>query len=375
MGKSYNAFSDDADALKAYGKIMSQLTDGGKTIKPELVIFASDNKNFNFYSRRLAAAYPDATVIGSTNTLMYAGKQYSVTGIVVMAVTDSLKIAAGTVPEVSRFPKRYVNTISKALEEFSSTRDMCCFEVNASANKCEEMLMDVFDSVIGKRNIPIVGYTASASRIGEEKAYVSLNGEVYEEACVFAFIKNKNGRIGLFKENMFKPTGHYFSATDVDCDERRVYEYDGMPAAQMVASSLGISIKKYSKDSSCYPMGRVENGDMTIIAPNKIDEDFSIDYHSRIYSNTRVELLEPEESLPRVWRDTAQNVHEGMNEISFCIIINCYSRLDYFIEQDIMDDFVENLDKNYPHYFGVSGHGEQMDYRHHNQTMLILAFE
>ena len=375
MGKSYNAFSDDADALKAYGEIMSQLMENGQPIKPELVIFAADNKNFNFYSRRLALAYPRATVIGSTNILICSRRQYSETGVSVIAITDCLKVSAGIIMAVSRHPKRYVNSINKALDEFSSTRDLCCFEVNTSENGCEELLMDTFDSAIGKRNIPIVGYSASKSRDGSERALVSLNGEVYEEACIFAFIKNKNGRIGIFKENMFKPSGHSFFTTDVDCEERRVYEYDGAPAAQMVSSALGISVKRYIKDSFCYPMGRVENDDMTIISPKQVKEDGSIIYHSRIYNNTKMELLEPKKSLTRVWRETAEAVDEAMNEISFCIIINCYSRSDYFIEQGIMDEFVENLDRNYPNYFGISCHGEQHDYKHHNETMLVVAFE
>ena len=98
-------------------------------------------------------------------------------------------------------------------------------------------------------------------------------------------------------------------------------------------------------------------------------------FFSRIYNQTRVVLLDPIDPVEDVWADTAEKVQSIVKEPSFSFVINCFSRSRYLTETGKMADFCDFLSERYGDYIGVSGHGEQLNYKHLNQTMLILFFE
>lgn len=375
MKRCYVAFNNEVDALKAYGNVKSQLCENGELIDAKLVIFAADNVNFNFYSRRLSGAFPNATVIGTTSKTFFTGTVSAQMGIVVIAITEGVTVSAGLITEVARFPKRYISSITEAYEKFETNENLICLEFNASKDKCEELVMDTFKEAIGDDDIPICGCTASIGELTPAPAYVSLNGITYTEGCVFAFIRNDYGKIDIYKENMFKPTGHFFYATDVDCDERIVYEFDHKPAAEAIGDVLSMTAEEFSKQLFFYPMGRMENGDLSIVSERELLENGAIAFYAKMFSQVRMELLEPMESLDDVWKDTSVNIKKSIKKPSITFIINCSERTNFFTERGIFDDFLNHLDSNYENYIGVSAEGEQMDYKHLNQTMLAIVFE
>ena len=129
-------------------------------------------------------------------------------------------------------------------------------------------------------------------------------------------------------------------------------------------------------NSFFHPVGRVEDGDLNIIAIHKTDDsDMSMSFFSRIYNQTRVSLLEPIEPLEDVWSDTCARVHELIPNPSFSFVINCFLRTKYFTEIGKMVEYNDMLTGDYGDFIGASGYGEQFLYKHINQTMLILVFE
>ena len=374
MKRCYIAQAEDKIGTNAYPQILEQLSENGEVISPSLVIFSSDNANFGWYSRMLSNSFPDATVIGTTSDVLISPKGITRMGISVLAVTSGVEVSAGVLFEVSRFPRRTADAITTALEKIEKENTVC-LEFNASVGNCEELVMDTFHEIMGDTDIPLFGGTAATAVNPDKPSSVSLNGILYMDACVFAFIHNTEGRIGIVKENMFKPTKHFFTATDVDCDERKVYEFDHKSATGVVASAMQIPEVELGANSFFHPVGRIENDDLSIIAVRELFPDGSMSFFSRIYNQTRVVLLDPIDPVEDVWADTAAGVHKIVEKPSFSLVINCFSRSRYLTENGKMADFVDFLTKEYGDYIGVSGHGEQLNYKHLNQTMLILFFE
>ncbi len=374
MKRCYIASVDEKVSTKAYPQILEQLKDNGELISPILVIFTSDNANFGWYSRMLSNSFPDATVIGATSDTIYSSYGVSRIGISVMAVTSGLSVKSGVLFEVSRFPRRSADAITNALGSIEKENTVC-LEFNASVGNCEELVMDTFYEAMGDSGIPLCGCTAAKAINPDKPSSVSLNGILYMDACVFAFVHNENGRVGIVKENMFRPTKHFFTATDVDCDDRKVYEFDHKSACKVVASAMQIPEDELSANSFFHPVGRMENDELNIIAVKEQYDDGSMSFFSRIYNQTRVVLLDPIEPVEDVWEDTAKRVHDLVREPSFAFVINCFSRLKYFTETGKMTEYGEHLAKSYGNFIGTSGHGEQFAYRHLNQTMLIVCFE
>ena len=374
MKRCYIAQAEDKIGTNAYPQILEQLSENGEVISPSLVIFSSDNANFGWYSRMLSNSFPDATVIGTTSDVLTSNKGVTRLGINVLAVTSGIEVSPGVIFEVSRFPRRTSDAIVSALDKIEKENTVC-LEFNASTGNCEELVMDTFREVMSDTGIPLCGCTAATAVNPDKPSSVSLNGILYMDACVFAFIHNTEGAIGIVKENMFKPTKHFFTATDVDCDDRKVYEFDHKSATGVVASAMQIPEDELGANSFFHPVGRIENDDLSIIAVKELFPDGSMSFFSRIYNQTRVVLLDPIDPVEDVWADTAQKVHDIVKEPSFSFVINCFSRTRYLTETGRMGDYNDFLSKSYGDYIGVSGHGEQLNYKHLNQTMLILFFE
>lgn len=374
MQRCYVAQAEDKIGTNAYPQILEQLKENGELISPVLVIFTSDNANFGWYSRMLSNSFPDATVIGSTSDVFISTKGIGRNGLSVMAITEGITVSSGVLFEVSRYPRRSRDAIETALEK-TEKENTVCLEFNASVGNCEELVMDTFHEVMKNTDIELCGCTAATAVNPDKPSAVSLNGILYMDACVFAFVHNENGRVAIVKENMFRPTKHFFTATDVDCDARKVYEFDHKSATGVVASAMQIPEDELGANSFFHPVGRLENDDLNIIAVRELFPDGSMSFFSRIYNQTRVVLLDPIDPVEDVWADTSKRVHELIEAPSFSFVINCFSRARYFTETGKLAEYNDFLTSEFGKYIGVSGHGEQFAYRHLNQTMLILVFE
>ena len=154
-----------------------------------------------------------------------------------------LNVQAGIITDVRRFPQNITPIIRESLSKISDTNNCCCIEFTTAFDACEEIIQDTFRSVLEEYNIAVVG--GSAGNAGDStESYVAYNGTVYSEACVFVIVKNLLGAIHLFCENIYKPTDQFFYATDVDCEERKVYEFDGKPATKVLAKALNVSVRE-----------------------------------------------------------------------------------------------------------------------------------
>lgn len=375
MKRCIMAHSSQKLGTAAFNEILSQLEQDGKSIEPVLVIFASDCNNFGWYSRMLADCYKSALVIGMTSHMMYSGDSSSHTGLAVLAVTEGITVSGGVLQEASRFPRHFAAAIEDAYREIGTDENTVCLEFNASEDPCEEIVMDTFEEVIGKTRIKLCGGTAAKGENPVRPSAVSLNGVVYKDAAVFSFIHNENGVVDVIKESIFSPTNASFTATDVDCSLRKVYEFDHIPAANAVANALKISPDEVAKQGFFHPLGKMNGDDLDIVSVDSVYDDGSMSFFTLVYNQTKVNLLNTDDSIQDDWDDTARKVHESVENPSFVIAISCFLRTKHFLELGINDEFTAKLNSEYKNYIGFSAFGEQMCYKHLNQTMILLVFE
>ena len=128
---------------------------------------------------------------------------YSEKGLSVMAIYSGVECSSGLIYEVSRHPKNYSRHIHEALKSLTSTDNTCCLEFTTSGFRCEELVLDTFEENLEGTNIKVAGSTAG-SNIDEKTSLVALNGDIYVETCAFIFIHNLQGRIQLYRENLFR---------------------------------------------------------------------------------------------------------------------------------------------------------------------------
>ncbi|MCR4678284.1 MAG: hypothetical protein K5679_05975 [Lachnospiraceae bacterium] len=364
------AYSELNNPEEAIEDILKQISKKGN---PLLIIFCSEENPFKMYSERLKRAFPKAEIMGCTTFVSLSSRGNGRDAFAAWAITDGVAVSSGVLLETSHYPMKYSKNIDKALRALGGHKNTVCIDFSTATGNCEELIQDTFRSVLEKEGIPVAGGTAGSSD-GFGATHVSLNGEVYDEAAVFLLIKNLTGKVFIYKENIYKPTDMIVTATDVDCEERVVYEFDHVPALVGLAAVLHVKLDKVVESLVEHPLGRITGKDIYITEMKGVSQDGSITYYARIYNQTKLAILEPD-NVDEVWKSTATAVKANIPKPSMTYAINCYTRHLFFERHNRLEDYNEFMKKEYGQYAGMAGSGEQVNYEHFNATMVLVVFE
>ena len=303
----------------------------------------------------------------------FSTEGYNEKGLSAMAIYSGVECSSNLIYEVSRHPKNYSQHIREALKSLTSTDNTCCLEFTTSGFRCEELVLDTFEEILKDTDIKVAGSTAG-SNIDEKTSAVALNGDIYVESCAFIFIHNLQGKIQLYRENLFRPTSHQLRITDVDCEQQRVYEFDYRPAAEVLSHLLNVEKKELLPLLKTNPIGRIEGKNILISEAKEVMPDDSIVYYTRLYNMTRVMLLEIDH-FDSVWDETQKHMKKLLPNPSFSIAVHCFSRSKLLLTQNRFNDFTDRLTRTLGKYIGVSGYGEQIMFNNLNQSLVLISFE
>lgn len=341
--------------------------------KPKLVLFFSGVDKFSDYTREIKDRFPDATTMGATTFAAFCKNGAFKDTLMVLGFEDGIRCEAGILKDADQYPLKYIKQVEQCAREFHKPENTICLEFSSGLIRCEELVLSTINSVLEKKKIPVFGGTAG-DKGKAEKTMISLNGSVYEKACVFVMIENLGGKIKLYRENIYKPTAHYFKSTKVDVRKRIVYEYNNKPAAKVIADALGVSIAELPKYLDNYPMGRIIGNEMYIVANNAIVNGSGMEYHARIYNNSQVVLLEPDQ-YRSVIAHTLEDVKKECKKPALTLMVNCLARSLLFESDGYLNEFATTVGNSIGEYIGFAGYGEQLNEQHFNQTMVLAVFE
>lgn len=342
-------------------------------ISPKLILFFSNIENFETYTKKIKDKFKNSITLGATTFAGFCKDGAYKDALVVIGIEDGIECYADVLEEVDRYPLKYVDRVSECINKFKDTSNTVCFEISTALISCEELVLSTLNSVLEKNKVPLFG--GSAGDYGRaEKTMISLNGMAYSNACAFVIIKNLGGKIRLYRENIYKRTANYFTATKVDVRNRIVYEYDNKPAAKVIAEALNTTIEGLAKYLDSYPMGRIIGNDMYITANQMVTDNNGMAYHARIYNNSKMVLLEPDD-YKNVINGTIDKVREDISAPSLTIMINCLARSILFEKDGYFNEFAKKIGNTLGDYIGFAGYGEQLNEQHFNQTMVLAVFE
>lgn len=342
-------------------------------VSPKLILFFSDVQHFEGYTAIIKEKFEKSIILGATTFAGFCKHGAYKDTLLVMGIEDGIECYADILEEVDRYPLKYVDRITGCIDKFNNISNTVCFEISSALISCEELVLSTFNSVLSEKNIPLFG--GSSGDAGRaEKTMISFNGKVYNNACAFVIIKNLGGKIKLYRENIYKPTNHYFTATKVDVRNRIVYEYDNKPAAKVTAEALNTTVEDLSKYLDSYPLGRIIGNEMYITANQMVTKNNGMSYHARVYNNSKMVLLEPDD-YKRVNNETIEKVKREMPNPSMSIMINCLARSMLFENDGYLNEFARNMGSALGNYIGFAGYGEQLNEQHFNQTMVLAVFE
>ena len=157
---------------------------------PGLLILMSNADQFEAHVTELESLFPGVPSIGCI------GMSYSTRvvekGVGLVAFYDNVTAVANVLEQASTMPVKYIERMEQDLKNVhASPKDTVCIDLCTGNDAC---VLTTIHSILGKAGIPLLGGTGDGGK-------VSVNGTVYEDADVYAFVKNNGGKVAVYKEN------------------------------------------------------------------------------------------------------------------------------------------------------------------------------
>ena len=261
-------------------------------------------------------------------------------------------------------PVKYINRVEKALQKINaSSENTVCIDF-CTGN--DAAVLTTMYSILEKKKISLTGGTGDGGK-------VSVNGKVYTDADVFAFVKNTGGKVRVYKENIYCPLPQYrFIASKTDRSKYTVGELNGKPAKQVYEDTLGIREQDIVNQTFKNPIGKKNGQDICIISIKEIAGNGLCCYR-QVNDSDVLYLLETND-YPSIVEETVRQIKGDFGRISGIFSINCIFRYLFFSQERYMDQYLKTMGTLGMHA-GLVGFGEHYNSQFVNQTMSCVVFE
>lgn len=337
---------------------------------PSAIIFLSSFSQIRETAEILAQKFQGISCIGTLGTKLANG-EYGDDSLVVLGLYDDAKTECGVIKDISLCPVAAIGEINEKVNRVSPGREnTVCIEF---CTNDEEKLVTTFNSCLEKRGVKLAGGTVFGVPDGK-KPVVAYNGRVFEDACVYAIIKNTTGKVGVFKENIYeKKTDKYHFASKVDTLKKAVIELDGRPAADVYSNEVGVPKNKIVENVFNNPMGRAVGEEVYISSMMDMDSRGALYNYKRINKNDCIYFLSLGD-YKEIERNNRESIKASFSKISLVFSIDCIYRYLLYQQEKYFDTYVHDM-AELGNHVGIIGGGEQFNNQHVNQTMVCAVFE
>lgn len=329
---------------------------------PQLIMLLSNSDQFEAHVKKLEELYPQIPSIGCIG--MSYDTRIVEKGVGVIAFYDGVTVAANVLENVSNMPVKYISRLEKDINSINgSHNDSICIDFCTGNDAC---VLTTIYSALKRKGISLVGGTGDGGK-------VSANGKVYSDAVAYALVKNNNGKVKAYKENIYKQMGNYrFIASETDKANYIIGKLNGMPARQVYQDILHVTEKEIQTQTFKNPFGKI-NGDDTCIISIKEVNGSSLACFRQVNDSDVLIMLELGD-YKRIIKNTIQTIRNDFPKISAIFSVNCLFRYLLFNDNHYMEEYLQEMGKLGNHT-GLVGYGEHYNNRFVNQSMTCVVIE
>lgn len=330
--------------------------------KPQFIMLFSNKEQFEKHVAELEQIFPGVPSIGCIG-MSYDTKMVE-KGVSLISFSDGVSAAANVLEEASTMPVKYIERLEQDVRNVNGTREnTICIDLCTGNDAC---VLTTIHSVLKSRDISLVGGTGDAGKI-------SANGKVYQDAVAYAIIKNLNGKVKAYKENIYHPMeGHRFIASRTDRAKYLIGALNGRPAKQVYQDILHVTEQQITTQTFKNPFGKL-NGDDTCIISIKEVTGSSLACFRQVNDSDVLVLLELGDYKETV-RETIRKIQHDFSKISAVFSVNCLFRYLLFTQNHYMQEYLNEMGKLGNHA-GLVGYGEHYNNFFVNQSMTCVVFE
>ena len=329
---------------------------------PQLIMLMSNNEQFEAHVKKLESLFPGVPSIGCI------GMSYDVRvvekGVGVIAYYDGVSAVANVLENVSVMPVKYIGRLQQDIRAIkSSGRDTVCIDFCSGNDAC---VLTTIYSALQRSNISLVGGTGDGGKI-------SANGRVYEDAVAYGLVKNLNGRVKAYKENIYHQMKDYrFIASKTDKAQYIIGALNGSPAKQVYQEILHVTEDEITTQTFKNPFGKL-NGDETCIMSIKEVSGNALACFRQVNDSDILIMLELGD-YRAVVKETIETIRKDFPKLSAVFSVNCLFRYKLFSERNYMQTYLNEMSALGSHA-GFVGYGEHYNNRFVNQSMTCVVFE
>lgn len=331
-------------------------------LRPQLIMLFSNGEQFETHVKELETLFPGVPSIGCIG--MSYDTRIVEKGVGVIAFSDGVSVAANVLEEVSSMPVKYIERLEQDVRSVNASKEnTVCIDFCAGNDAC---VLTTIYSVLKHRDISLAGGTGDAGK-------VSANGKVYEDAVAYAIVKNLNGKVKAYKENIYHQMEDYrFIASRTDKTKYIIGALNGRPAKQVYQEILHITEDEITSQTFKNPFGKLNGDDTCIVSIKEVNGD-ALTCFRQVNDSDVLVLLELGDYKKTV-RDTIHTIQQDFSRISGVFSVNCLFRYLLFNQNHYMQEYLEEMGVLGSHA-GFVGYGEHYNNRFVNQSMTCVVFE
>ncbi|MCI9337343.1 MAG: hypothetical protein HFH93_07365, partial [Lachnospiraceae bacterium] len=329
---------------------------------PQFIMLLSNNAQFEEHVKALEKLYPGIPSIGCIG-MSYDTKVVE-NGVGVIAFSGGVSATANVLEQVSVMPVKYIDRLETDIRKINASKqDTVCIDFCSGNDAC--VLTTIYTS-LKSRGIQLVGGTGDGGK-------VSANGRVYEDSVAYALVRNQNGRVKTYKENIYHQLGNYrFIASNTDRANYIIGSLNGTPAKQVYQSILNVTDQQILTQTFKNPFGKLNGSDTCIVSIKEVNGN-SLACFRQVNDSDVLTLLELGD-YPAIVRNTIQNICRDFPKRSAVFSVNCLFRYKLFTEHGYMNTYLHEMGKLGSHA-GLVGYGEHYNNQFVNQSMTCVVFE
>lgn len=330
--------------------------------RPQFIMLFSNDSQFEDHVKSLEKLYPGIPSIGCIG--MSYQTEVAEKGVGIIAFTDGVTAAANVLEQVSTMPVKYISRLQQDLTKADAARhNTVCIDFCTGNDACA---LTTMYTVLKDRGIQLTGGTGDAGK-------VSANGRVYEDAVAYALVKNQNGRIKTYKENIYRQMENYrFIASNTDRANYIIGSLNGQPAKQVYQNILHVTDQQILTQTFRNPFGKINGDDVCIISIKDVNGN-SLACFRQVNDSDVLTLLELAD-YEAVVKETIDTICRDFPSRSAVFSVNCLFRYKLFGEKGYMTKYLRQMQALGSHA-GFVGYGEHYNNQFVNQSMSCVVFE
>ena len=329
---------------------------------PQFIMLLSNTDQFEEHVAALERRFPGIPSIGCIG--MSYQTNVAEHGVGIIAFSEGVTAAANVLEQVSTMPVKYIRRLERDMQTVGGTdRDTVCIDFCSGNDAC---VLTTLYTALSKRGISLVGGTGDQGK-------VSANGRVYADAVAYALVRNQNGRVKTYKENIYHQLENYrFVASNTDRANYILGALNGKSAKQVYQSILHVTDEEILTRTFQNPFGKL-NGDDTCIISIKEVQGNALACFRQVNDSDVLILLELGD-YKAIVRSTIQQICRDFPRRSAIFSVNCLFRYKLFSEQGYMQNYLQDM-AALGNHAGFVGYGEHYNNRFVNQSMTCVVFE